>query len=397
MSFAHSRKHGQPRQLVFVHDSNTFGGMELHMLLLLRYLDRQRYAPGVYVPGYTEKDWATPLRFVDEVQALGIPILRPPHPGFAPGVSTLRDVFHTTKLLRGNHTHLMHIHTNHPRGARKVQVAGKLAGVKAIVRSEHLPPTHFGLTAATRILNPIFDRMTSCLIAGSEACFEEQVAIMRRRNVHLSIYGVELDRFDPQHDVAAAKRKLGLDPAIPVIGAIGRLSELKGHRYFIDAAAQVRQEYDQPVNFLLVGDGPLRQELESQVDRLGLRECFHFAGFQSDTVPFMQATDIATMPTSIDEGISLAMLEYMAMGKPMIATNDPSFEETVVHGQSGLIVAKKDSKGLAQAIMRLLCDRLLVEQLRKESLEIVQKRFNIRRQTDEMMDLYDTLLAQSGD
>lgn len=393
MQFAHSHRNGQPRQLVFVHDSNTFGGMELHMLLLLRYLDRRRYEPGVYVPGYTEKDWATPQRFIDEVKALGIPILRPPHPGFTPGMSTLRDVFDTSRLLRGNRTHLMHIHTNHPRGARKIQVAGKLAGVKAIVRSEHLPPTHFGLTAATRILTPVFDRMTSCLIAGSQACFAEQVEIMRRRNVHLSIYGVELDRFDPQHDVADAKRRLGLDPAIPVVGAIGRLSELKGHRYFIDAAAQVRQEYGQPINFLLVGDGPLRQELESQVDRLGLRDCFRFAGFQSDTVPFMQATDIATMPTSIDEGISLAMLEYMAMGKPMIATNDPSFEETVVHGQSGLIVTKKDSKELAQAITSLLCDRQLAERLRNAALEIVHKHFNIRRQTDEMMDLYDSLLA----
>ena len=83
---------------------------------------------------------------------------------------------------------------------------------------------------------------------------------------------------------------------------------------------------------------------------MGLGSQFHFAGFQPDTVPYIQAMDIAVM-SSISEGISLAMLEFMAMGKPVVATREPSFEETIVHNKSGLLVALQDSDGLAAGIV----------------------------------------------
>lgn len=384
------RRMSRPRVVTLVHDSHTYGGMELHMLMLLRYMDRTRYTPSVYVPGYTEQYWSTPQQFIDEVLALDVPLLRPSHPGHTKGLSFARDVARTRRLLRQASTDVIHIHTNHPRGGRKVTIAAKLAGVQAIVRSEHLPPTHFGLTPWTKRSTQLFDTMTDSLITGSRACFDEQIHEMGRKNVRLSFYGIELDRFSPNHDTHAAKLRLGLDPALPVVGAIGRLSELKGHTYFISAAERALKEYG-PLNFLLVGDGPLRQQLTEQVSSSGLGEHFHFAGYQKNTIPFMEAVDIAVMPTSINEGISLAMLEFMAMGKPVIATDDPSFEETIVNGESGLIVPKRDSNALAAATLQLLRDAELASSLRREALALVHTRFNIRRQVDEMMALYDTL------
>jgi glycosyltransferase involved in cell wall biosynthesis len=271
-------------------------------------------------------------------------------------------------------------------------IGARLAGVGTIVRSEHLPPTHFGLTAGTKLSAWLLDTMTDCIIAGSRACYDEQVGTMGRKKVRLSRYGIELDRFDPQHDVSAAKRSLGLDPALPVIGAIGRLAELKGHTYYIQAAARIVKEFG-PANFLLVGDGPLLPQLTEQVARANLGQYFCFAGYQRDTIPFMQAMDLAVMPSSINEGISLAMLEFMAMGKPVIATDDPSFEETVVDGVSGLIVPKRDGNALASAILRLLRDASLAGVLRTEALRLVHTRFSIRRQVEDLMDLYDSYLG----
>jgi hypothetical protein len=87
-------------------------------------------------------------------------------------------------------------------------------------------------------------------------------------------------------------------------------------------------------------------ELREQVARGGLGGHFHFAGFQPDTVPYIQAMDIIAM-CSISEGISLAMLEFMAMGKPIVATCEPSFQETIVHDHSDVLVALQDSIELA--------------------------------------------------
>ncbi len=110
----------------------------------LRYMDRQRYAPAVYVPGYTEPFWATPQHFIDKAESLDLPILRPPHPGRIPGLSMQRDLLNTRALFRRADVDVVHIHTNHPNGARKVTVAARMAGVPTVVRSEHLPPTHLG-------------------------------------------------------------------------------------------------------------------------------------------------------------------------------------------------------------------------------------------------------------
>ena len=115
--------------------------------------------------------------------------------------------------------------------------------------------------------------------------------------------------------------------------------------YLIDAMPQVIREYG-PVQFLLIGDGPLMGELRAQVDRLGMRERIHFAGFQADYVPYMEAMDIGVMP-SLWEGFSISMQEYMALGKPMVVTNHGSFLEALTHEQHGLIVATRDSAGLS--------------------------------------------------
>jgi Glycosyltransferase len=382
-----------PLPVAFVHDTNVYGGVELHVLMLLRYLDTRRYTPAVVVPGYTDIHRSSPQRFIDETAALGVPILRPPHPGDQAVVSFLRDVSNLRRLFREHGTRVVHVHTCRPEGARKAIIAARLAGVPAVLRSEHVPPSLEMKRHTRTIIKPI-DRMTDYVVVGSEVCREEQIRLLARdpKKVHLAYYGIELDRFNPEHDVRAAKIKAGLDPDLPVVGAIGRLAEMKGHTYLIDAAARIVKEYG-PVQFLIVGDGPLNQPLKEQVARLGLEKYFHFAGFQANTIPFMEATDIATMPSALNEGISLAMLEYMAMGKPMVSSDELSFKETVEDGVSGIIVPMRDADGLAEGILTLLRDPELAARIAQNGLNRVRDTFNIRWQAENLMSLYDRILG----
>lgn len=384
------------RRVVFAHDTNAYGGMEVHVELMLSRLDRDRYEPAVYVPGFTEAEWSSPQRFLDAVERLGVPILRPPHPGHRVGVSFARNTIAIARLLRSYGADIVHVHTNVPNRPKAVHLAARLAGVPCVVRSEHLPPSHFGVDRSTKVTARGLAAISDAVVVGSESCRIEQIDLLGRsaRLVRLLEYGIDTSRFDPDTNPVVAKRALGFDPEIPIVGAIGRLAPLKGHRYLIDAVPRIIEAVG-AVRVVIVGDGALRRELAAQVAALGLIDVVTFAGYQADTAPYIAAMDVATMPTSIDEGVSLAMLEFMAMRRPVVATDDPSFGETIVNGESGLIVPKGESEPLADAIISLLLDRRHAESIAAAGRRVVVERFDVQRQAEGLMDLYDELLDGS--
>jgi glycosyltransferase involved in cell wall biosynthesis len=167
------------------------------------------------------------------------------------------------------------------------------------------------------------------------------------------------------------------------------LSPEKGHVYFFDAAAKIIREYG-PVNFLVVGTGRLEAELRAQVKGLGIEEYVHFLGFANDTIPFIRAMDITAM-SSVSEGISLAMLEFMAMAKPVVATAEPSFAETIVDGESGVLVELKNGDALAEGIMRVLRDPDFAAAISRGAYERVRAEFDIRGNINRFMELYERM------
>jgi glycosyltransferase involved in cell wall biosynthesis len=162
-------------------------------------------------------------------------------------------------------------------------------------------------------------------------------------------------------------------------------------QYLIDAGPQVIREYG-AVQFLVVGDGPLMGDLRAQAARLGVAEHVHFVGFQAEYVPYMEAMDIGVMP-SLWEGFSISMQEFMALGKPMVVTNHGSFLEALTHEQHALIVPVRDSAGLSASVLRLLRDRALGRSLGQMALARVRNEFSVQRHMQDLMDVYDSLLA----
>jgi glycosyltransferase involved in cell wall biosynthesis len=234
--------------------------------------------------------------------------------------------------------------------------------------------------------------MTQFIITDSDSSRDEQIRLLGRdpKKVYRSYCGVDLTKFPPTKDLRRAKRRLGFDPDIPVVGAIGRLSEQKGHRYFVEAAAHVKREIGE-VTFLLVGDGPLEGDLRRQVNSLGLEDSFIFAGFQSEYVPYMDAMDVAVM-SSVHEGFSLTMLELMAMGKPCVFTDHPSFKEAVGDEACCVLVPVRSGAALAGGVSRLLRDKELATSMGIAARMRVETEFCLQRLADDMMGLYDALL-----
>jgi glycosyltransferase involved in cell wall biosynthesis len=150
------------------------------------------------------------------------------------------------------------------------------------------------------------------------------------------------------------RRKISERPpaAGPVtVGTVAHLSCEKGLKYLVEAASLI-PDVQKRIRFVIVGDGECLSELKEQVNRHGLGEVFHFAGFHTNTSQFMQSFDIFALP-SLSEGLSSAILEAMANSLPIVATEVGGIPELVKNEKNGLLVAPGDPAALAVAIARL--------------------------------------------
>lgn len=148
-----------------------------------------------------------------------------------------------------------------------------------------------------------------------------------------------------------ARQKLGLDPEAVMIGALGRLVSIKGHRYLLDAFARLEKKYPQ-VQLAIIGEGKLHQSLQTQIEELGLQGRVHLLGFRAGALQYLRAFDVWTMP-SLGEGFGLALLEGMCARLPVIASDVPAMRPLIA-GAGGLAVPPADVDALTHALDQYL-------------------------------------------
>ena len=174
----------------------------------------------------------------------------------------------------------------------------------------------------------------------------------------------------------------------PVVLTVARLDEQKGHRYLLEAAAQIPE-----AQFVLAGDGPLRTSLEAQARSLGVEERVKFLGYRSDIADLLADCDVFVLP-SLYEGLPLSILEAMSAGKPVIATHIGGTDEAVIAGETGLLVPPANPTALAAAIRSVLTDRPLAQRLASAGRARVEQEFSATKMVQQVMDVYDELLAK---
>ncbi|MCC6170077.1 MAG: glycosyltransferase [Caldilineaceae bacterium] len=203
--------------------------------------------------------------------------------------------------------------------------------------------------------------------------------------------GVDIDRYRQPTDRERLRRQLGLPPQAPVLITVGTLRTAKGHRYLIQAAADVLRRFPE-THFLFVGDGELRHPLESQTAACGLTEKIHFLGSRQDIPDLLAASDVFVLP-SLWEGLSMALLEAMAAAKPIVATAVSGTSQVIIDKENGILTPPGDAPALAQAICDVLSQLdagacAMGESARRR----VAASFSVEKQAAEYMALYERLL-----
>jgi glycosyltransferase involved in cell wall biosynthesis len=212
------------------------------------------------------------------------------------------------------------------------------------------------------------------------------------KRIRVVYNGIDLERFTPRIDFSA-KTAVGIPADSIVVGVVAHLSEKKGHRWFLQAAAPVLREIPD-AHILLVGDGPLRASLESFVDTLGMSERVHFAGFHPDIVPWMAAMDVLVLPTIAKEGFGRVLVEAGAMEKPVIGTDVGGISEVIVPGETGFVVAPRDETAMQNALRALLTDAELRAQMGRAGRERALIRFSAARMVENTERVYRELLRE---
>lgn len=206
--------------------------------------------------------------------------------------------------------------------------------------------------------------------------------------------GIELDRFrKPSRPREAVRAELGIPQDAPVVGTVTRLSPQKAPLDFIVAAAHVVAQRPD-VHFVVVGDGPLRAEVETEIAALGLTERIHLTGIRRDVPDLMHSFDLFAL-TSLWEGLPRVLPQAMAAGLPIVATAVDGNAEAVTDDLNGFLTTPGDPQAMAVALLRLLDDPALASRM-GEAGRTRAEEFGARKMVSDIAALYETLLAEQS-
>jgi glycosyltransferase involved in cell wall biosynthesis len=272
-------------------------------------------------------------------------------------------------------------------------LAGRLGGAKCVIRADLQPPMP-PITRRHKLSIALKDRFVHRVVVGALNNIDAFVSETgRSRNKFRVVHtGIDMSRFQPDAGRTAARRNLGYTPNERVVGTISRLGEArKGMSQFLDTASAVHRDFPD-ARFLIIGDGPLRGDLEAQARDLGVTEVTNFAGWRSDVPAMLAAMDVFVMP-SLFEGGPTTVLEAMAMAKATVATCVGMVPEVIEDGVDGLIVPPGDVTAMSLAVARVLSDEALRARMGAAARSRAEAQFSI----DTMVEQYIAVFADARD
>jgi glycosyltransferase involved in cell wall biosynthesis len=218
---------------------------------------------------------------------------------------------------------------------------------------------------------------------------------MTPRRVGVLFNGVNVSRFagrNPQMR-AALFAEFGITPENRLLVAAGYFIREKGFSYLLKAMDRISEIRDD-VHLILVGDGPVEEELKTEADQLNLNDRVHFAGLRLDVDRFMSASDAVIVPSIWQEPAGLVVVEAMATGRPVIASKVGGIPEYLEDQTCGLLVPPCDPASLADGIIRILSDPELADRMGKTGRRRAEQFFSMEKWVDDTIAIYESSMAR---
>jgi glycosyltransferase involved in cell wall biosynthesis len=230
------------------------------------------------------------------------------------------------------------------------------------------------------------------VIAVSEVTKQHHVGLgINSEKIHTLYNGIDLGRFNAGRVTSEEKRRLGIHPEEKVVTTVAVLREAKGLQFMLNALPLVLRSYPR-LRYVIAGDGKYRDALEKLANSLHLEDHVVFLGHTVDVPQVLAASDLFVFPT-LNDALPTALLEAMAAGMPIIASEVGGVPEIIQHRRNGFLIPPMDHSVLADACIYLLSNPQLSNEFRANARRDVFEKFNIDKQADSLIDLYRQILS----
>lgn len=367
-------------RVMHVINAMNLGGAEM---VVLEHVRQAGPSVETYICAVNQGGWA-----MQEAERLGA---RPLVLGKAGGRFGAMGRF--VKFLSQERIHVVNGHN--PSGGFYAAIGGRMAGVPVIVRTEHSvrhPGKYSGVYDAA--LEPVLTGLTHRVICVCEAVRASQLRRMRWAHDRFVTVLNGIAGADLATTRDATRSSLGIAPAELVIVTVASLTPAKAQHVLVEAFAETARCLP-AARLMFAGDGPLRAELEAQVNRLGLGQSVRFLGVRKDVRDLLAAADVYVL-SSEREGLSMSVLEAMRAGRACVVTDVGGNAEAVAEGVNGLVVPPSNPKALGTALVAALSDRARLDTWGVASRRRWEAGFTAEKMVRDTETLYRVELRRAG-
>ncbi len=374
--------------------SKSTGGVGSYTRRLVKALNKERFKVTVGCLSTGAEQMAAELSQVPGVTAFDFPMAEYHIDPF----SDIRVFFSLARLIRCERFDLIHAHTSKP--GFLVRIAAIGTGIPVIYR-----PANFSFDDSVpkvrAYLYSLLERfaarfLTSRIITVSKG--ERELANryhVGKDSQFVMIYtGIDLKQFALPIDPVLKRASLGVPVDVPLVGTVSRLTKDKGPFDFVEAAALVHAQLPH-VHFLWVGDGPLEELVKERAHSLNLSEVFHFVGLRNDVPEILKIMNCFVL-SSHSEALSIAMLEAMAAGLPVVTTMVPGADEAIENGKTGFLAPIGGINELATAILLLMNDPARAQRMGESARSCIESNFSLSKMVSATESLYELVLKENG-
>ncbi len=358
-----------------VSSDTNIGGAGKCILTYLKHFDRSRLDVAVALPK------GSLLR--PEIEKLGIRIFE--IDAMADKSFDIKAVKKLIDVCREFKPDVVHTHAS-----MSARLAARLYGAKIVyTRHSVFPPnprlTHgIGKAICGFVNNLTADR----IVAVAEAAKQNICDIgVPDKKIEVILNGVEPLREYSAEELAAAKAKFGVPDGYKCAAIVARLNEVKGHKYFVEAA-QILKEQGIKATFLIAGTGDMENDIKRQIAENNLEDYVLMLGFLTDVEPLMNIIDVQLNCSFGTEATSLSLLEGMSLGKPAVVSDFGGNPGVIKDGANGYVVPTHDPKAVADKLCELFCDDELYAEMCKRSREIFKSTFTAKRYAENIDNIY---------
>lgn len=366
------------KRIAYFIESDALGGAETLILSLCRFVISQNFAPIII---HNNNNY-----LVDQCKRYNIEQVNVPHYHLFKSTKLLPIfAWKFRKYLKDKNIDILHSHLFGP-------ITGAAAAAK-FANIPHVGTLHDIYMIENKPLRIKLIKLAALLntklitVSNTMEQFYRQRANFKKNQLSTIYNGVDC-KFPTENNTQLIRQSIGLKPNTCVIANVGRLVSLKRHDLLLKALAEIDIEI--PWQMLIVGDGPERQHIEDLVIQYQLTDRVVLCGKRDDVADLLTAADLFVQ-CSDTEGLSMSIMEAMAVGLPAVVTDVGGNHELISNNENGFLVPPNSSEALAGKLTQLISSNKLRKQMQDKTFAIVAEKFNIETTFQNYLNLYQVL------